>query len=356
MHKSLITGLFFTLSVSSILWAQTWNPRPGWKDSYEANGFCWCQSTFDHDLNDKKVLINGVPYSVVDICDELEQHPQYRAFANGDPAYNDIQCGNGPFNNAADESGCPGRVDLGSAGCQTLGVHWDMDWLSSRPRFTGGTVPTPLGIPGKIEAEDFIVDSGIKTESHNDGGGSTGIGSIHSGDHVDFSVEVAAAGRYEIMARVSSNTQGGTITFRDDSTEFGKLTVANTGGWNSWQTAMGQVDLPAGKHILRLAFTGPSGFLINMNWLEFTPLTTQNDPSWAAAVRIFPNPTAGIVYIKAEGVSPHTSLEIYQAQGRVIYRGTLKDQPIDLSPFSKGLYLLKLNDPAGSYHQQVMVK
>jgi hypothetical protein len=91
-----------------------------------------------------------------------------------------------------------------------------MDWLASRERFMGGMPPDPLAIPGRIEAEDFIVDSGLKTESHNDQGGSQGIGPIHSGDHVDYSVDVAAAVTYEVQVRYSSNTQGGTLTFLAD--------------------------------------------------------------------------------------------------------------------------------------------
>jgi len=82
--------------------------------------------------------LNGRNYSIVDICDELRNHPNFRTERNGDPIYNDIQCGNGPANDAADEAGCPGRVDLGSGGCDEIGPRFDMAWLESRERF-GGT-------------------------------------------------------------------------------------------------------------------------------------------------------------------------------------------------------------------------
>jgi len=38
-----------------------------------------------------------------------------------DAIYNDINCGNGPANNAGDEDWCPGRVDLGADGCVVAG-------------------------------------------------------------------------------------------------------------------------------------------------------------------------------------------------------------------------------------------
>jgi len=76
---------------------------------------------------------------VLPICDELRKHPNFRTERSGDPIYNDIQCGNGPANDAADEAGCPGRVDLGSEGCDEIGPGFDMNWLESRERFGGNS-------------------------------------------------------------------------------------------------------------------------------------------------------------------------------------------------------------------------
>ncbi len=132
-----------------------WYPGPGWMDSYKANGFCWCQTNFDHGLDKKTVEINGTDYLVKDICDELEKHPLFRAIQEGDPRYNDIQCGNGPPNDAADEEGCPGRVDKGPDGCSELGPGWDMEWLSSRERFGGSGTPASK-IQIKVMLEGFF--------------------------------------------------------------------------------------------------------------------------------------------------------------------------------------------------------
>ena len=107
----------------------------GWMDSYDANGFCWCRTNFDHNLDDEGAIINGTRYGVVDICDELENHPLYRSYSSGDAIYNDIQCGHGPKNDTEDEDLCPGRVDEGKEGCLWTGNHWDMEWLASRARF-----------------------------------------------------------------------------------------------------------------------------------------------------------------------------------------------------------------------------
>jgi len=143
MYKSFFLTLLFNFVLVSNLFSQLpdgQSPGRGWKDSYQANGLCWCDSTFDHDLDDiTKVsfVINGIARNIRDICDELQYHPLMRDYSNGDPVYNDIQCGNGPANTAIDEVQCPGRVDLGSDGCLEIGPTWDIEWLASRSRFGG---------------------------------------------------------------------------------------------------------------------------------------------------------------------------------------------------------------------------
>ncbi len=118
-----------------------------WKDSYKANGYCFCNSSFDHGVGNFKLNINGRNRNIRDICDELKKHPKFRAMKNGDPRYNTIQCGNEPGHGDAitiqgkrikDEKVCPGRVDQGSKGCKCKGPKFDMKWLSSRSRFDGG--------------------------------------------------------------------------------------------------------------------------------------------------------------------------------------------------------------------------
>lgn len=80
---------------------------------------------------------------------------------NGRPIYNDVQCGNGPPNNAADEHTCPGkiqsrdivfvrfshgnndthsiilnrigRVDLGRDGCNQIGPKWNFNGIPKAP-------------------------------------------------------------------------------------------------------------------------------------------------------------------------------------------------------------------------------
>ena len=103
-----------------------WNPSPNWKDSYAVDGVCYCDSSnYDHNLSSKTAPTPIGELNVVQICQDIEA-VLGKGPRSGRIPYNDIQCGNGPANDAADEKGCPGRVDIGSAGCDDIGPKWDL--------------------------------------------------------------------------------------------------------------------------------------------------------------------------------------------------------------------------------------
>ena len=126
-------------SIPFVANSQTWNPRPGWKDSYAVDGVCYCDSNgYDHGLDTKSADTPIGPQNVVNICEAIE-----RVLGDGPTQgripYNDIQCGNGPANDAADETGCPGRVDIGPDGCDQIGPRWDLATVyADTPSIDGG--------------------------------------------------------------------------------------------------------------------------------------------------------------------------------------------------------------------------
>jgi len=169
----ILTLLVMLFSLSSIF-AQ-FNPQPNWKDSYNVDGLCFCTTngtgSYDHGIANKTVNINGRAYTVRQICEELKRHPQYRAFRAGDIPYNTIQCGNTPYNDAPDEPGCPGRVDIGTSGCNIIGPKWDMAWLETRPIFQGNGNDNGGNNGGDNGGNDGNADEGEIGTAGNGGSG-----------------------------------------------------------------------------------------------------------------------------------------------------------------------------------------
>lgn len=99
------------------------NPRgTSWMDSYSVGDKCYCATTFDHNIGGILVDTPDGKKTVREVCDKVGAGPGFE----GRPIYNDVQCGNGPANNAGDEDDCPGRVDIGREGCGHIGPRWDL--------------------------------------------------------------------------------------------------------------------------------------------------------------------------------------------------------------------------------------
>lgn len=143
------------MATSSILFAQA-NPPTNWADSYSFNGECYIDSTFDHFPNAGNTTINtafGVK-TFQQIVNALGGPGR-----GNNPLYNDIQCGNGPANNAGDENSnvCPGRVGISrsNGGCTTIGPKWNLARVFSTSG-NGGTT-NPVTTPVVVTSNSPVV-------------------------------------------------------------------------------------------------------------------------------------------------------------------------------------------------------
>lgn len=101
------------------------DPGTGWHDSYSVGNKCYMDTNFDHGIGNVEVDTPQGRMKIIDLYEMLAPGPG----ASGHPLYNDIQCGNGPANNAADETECPGLVEHGRDGCGQIGPKWDLSEL-----------------------------------------------------------------------------------------------------------------------------------------------------------------------------------------------------------------------------------
>jgi Carbohydrate binding module (family 6)/Calcineurin-like phosphoesterase len=155
-------------------------------------------------------------------------------------------------------------------------------------------------LPGIIQAEDF--DDGangvtyrdntagnaggqyratdVDIESTSDTGGGFNVGWAFAGEWLTYTVNVAAAGSYDLEMRVASGGAGGTFHLEAGGLDkTGTLTVPNTGGWQVWTTIRKSgITLAAGQQVLRLVMdsNGPTTAVGNFNYLRVTSTTTSS--------------------------------------------------------------------------------
>lgn len=195
-------------------------------------------------------------------------------------------------------------------------------------------------VPAKIEAENFDSQSGVQTETVTDIGGGENIGFIHSDDYAVYLIKVSQTGAYDFSFRVASNTSGGDIQVLIDGDKQATATVANTGGWQVWETVKVTLSLTEGNHDLKLLFKGTgTGSLLNVNWVDIQNaiVTGLEVSDTSKAIEFYPNPTSSLVYIDIE-----TVWELYSTIGLKIQEG--KGDEIDLSQQENGVYLIKIGN------------
>ncbi len=155
-----------------------------------------------------------------------------------------------------------------------------------------------LTIPGVIPAVDYDLaangvsysDTGYKNESgspglannggayRNDGvdiertsdlvGNGYNVGWIEAGEWLEYTVDVAASGLYDMRFRVASVAGGGQFSLTvDGEVAVRSVAVPSTGGWQVWrEVTVSGLPLTAGRRTLRLE-VALGGF--NLNTMEF---------------------------------------------------------------------------------------
>ena len=102
--------------------------------------------------------------------------------------------------------------------------------------WTISVVNPAAAIPGKIEAGNCSDMSSIQTETTTDTGGGRNVGYMDTGDWLDYSVNVATAGTYNVDFRVASLNANTQLQLKKGSTVLATVNVPYTGGWQNWQT------------------------------------------------------------------------------------------------------------------------
>ena len=105
----------------------------------------------------------------------------------------------------------------------------------------------------------------------NSGSEGKTIGWLSAGEWLEYTIDVATAGKYDLSFRYTSGNSngGGPFYFEIDGKKISSdFTVLSTGGWNTWATKqVNNIEFTQGKHILRLVVTSGE---FNLGKLTFT--------------------------------------------------------------------------------------
>jgi beta-glucanase (GH16 family) len=112
-----------------------------------------------------------------------------------------------------------------------------VDFAGNKSELTTLSVSTE-GVPSitsKIEAEDYITQSGTLRDTTTDDGGGEYVGWIDDNDTLEYLLNVEEAGTYQITYRIASESNAGEIKFYGKSSlPLVTTTLPVTGAWDTW--------------------------------------------------------------------------------------------------------------------------
>jgi hypothetical protein len=224
-------------------------------------------------------------------------------------------------------------------------------------------LPYHMPLPGKIEAEDFSVNQGLKAEACTDAGGGQDMGYTSTGDYLEYNIRVSETAVYHIEARIACLNSAGVLLFQQLNDAGGVigsayLNVPVTGGWQTWRTAGGDISLSQGVCRLRVKIIQPE---FNINWFRFTVKGQGVEEPGLPAVTVFPNPATTEINVAVGGQEGKPGIVRVRSMNGVMVlvqetssvAGTHK---IDIGQLPKGFYILEVETEGMTRHTKLVVK
>jgi GH25 family lysozyme M1 (1,4-beta-N-acetylmuramidase) len=136
----------------------------------------------------------------------------------------------------------------------------------------------------------FGENSGFDVKLINNTTNQYRLGDTFNGEWVEYSIDVQQAGNYKLDLRLSQADPNAKMHVEIDGANVtGAISVPDTNNFSVFTTLARTLDLPAGKHIVRLAFDqqARNGTVAGVDWLRFSqaPASTTIGTDTASYVR-----------------------------------------------------------------------
>lgn len=211
-------------------------------------------------------------------------------------------------------------------------------------------------LPGWVEAEAFVSQSGVELENSSDVGGGQNVGYLDPGDYLEYDVLVEHTGEYTVNFRTASDYGDGAMELRlfrpsGVSTYLCEAQFQPTGGWQSWATTSETVNMDAGIYRLRVDITSAP---FNFNWMEFKFEGDEEEGGGGSEEEVFDHPFQTVITYPNPCSTEATiafglyflqdlTLSIYDSRGRPIYAQLFEDvssfeHTINVDAWAAGLY------------------
>lgn len=210
-------------------------------------------------------------------------------------------------------------------------------------------------IPGKIEAENYIMQFGTDTETTSDAGGGLNVGWLETDDWLLYAIENNTdVTEYKIKFRLATQNSGTRFAYYIDDVNIGQVNVPITGAWQTFTSVIKDISIPQGKHYFKIVIiTGP----FNINYFEIQEeFENAINTNRMDNVLVYPNPASNNIVIKSSEFQ-FNQVEILNITGNTVFKEYvtyLPELPLNIK-LNDGVYLLKISDGESFYCQRLEI-
>lgn len=183
------------------------------------------------------------------------------------------------------------------------------------------------------------------------------IGWIAGGEWVEYTIDVQNSGNYKMDFRYASanSNGGGPFHLELDGKVIGEeITVPSTGGWDRWATkTVSNLPIPAGSHVLRVAFSGGEFNLAKMTFSLESALSYSQPMAKAGEDLWLDSPVTSAALDGSSSTDPgqnaltYTWKQVFGPTEVSISNNAIVNP--EVSGLIKGIYLFNLNVSNGTY-------
>lgn len=240
-----------------------------------------------------------------------------------------------------------------------------------RQLFTG----KPLEIPGRIEAENFDIGEDGMTYHDSDLKNVTGnlrpnepidiydLGSSkyyvidnYPGEWLEYTVNVAQKGLYDISASIAAVIGGGTFSIKIGSVESEVIKAPATNSWVNTKMANFSMNLEAGTQILRLSFIEKPLFYID--FIDFKRVIPVSNQPVLSENLITITQNSQELIIGSNNDQPLEICHIYNILGSAIKTIKIPDSNFRISTrdFIPGIYIVQVISGGQKLSRKIVIQ
>jgi len=213
------------------------------------------------------------------------------------------------------------------------------------------------GTLSKYEAEKAIA-SGGQIDSNHPGYSATGfwanVGIV--GNYIEFNVNSNSGGSTNISCRYSSGDSNKTMTLYVNGTRIRTVTFSGTNGWDGWDNKTENVTLKAGDNTIKYQYDSGNTGYVNIDYIQINTSTDISTTEIINSTSVFPNPATDQITIR--NTKKNALIAIFSCDGKLMKRTLLdsNDLSIDVSKWSKGLYIINIKNEIQTIIEKFVIK